>query len=78
MRSWTADETRLVEASRQAESRRLASELEKKARLRKAEAGKRLETRRRLKQKTIFMWAYALAACLLAAALFYLVRDDRA
>ena len=58
MRVWTADETRLVEASRRAEEQRTVEELrrtrqlnEAKERQRQAEAGKQRETEQRLKEQ---------------------------
>ncbi len=79
MRAWTADETRLVEASRRAEERRKVEEQERARRLHEAEEGKRQaeiekqkETEQRLKEqeesnRRLRKRAYALAGAFVLA-----------
>src|SRR5208337_3887916 len=78
MRAWTEDEGRLVDASRQAESRRQAEEAERQARIReaeegqwKAEAEKQQETERRLRAQQKFnRWLGLLVLSLLLVSIF--------
>ena len=83
MRIWTADEIRLVDASRRAEAQRQADENERGRRVRAAEENRRLAEARTRKTRGIAAIVLACISVVLAIATIWAVRaqrnaDDRA